>query len=128
MALTREHWIFIDTYIQTMDYAYAAEQMGGICKKEAVTAGLNLLGNKEIQEAIRLRRSELVDAMKAIPMNKEQVLATMMFQYQNANRMGKTKEAIEILSQIAQAQGIDMKTIQAEPVTLIINNLDENKI
>ena len=120
--------IFIDTYIQTMDYAYSAEQMGGISKKEAVTVGLNLLANKEIQDAIKLRRSELVDAMKAIPMNKEQVLATMMFQYQQANKQGKTKEAIDILSQIAQAQGIDMKTIQAEPVTLIINNLDEDKI
>lgn len=128
MALTKEHWVFIDTYIQTMDYAYAAEQMGGISKKEAVTVGLNLLSNKEIQDAIRLRRTELVDAMNAIPMNKEQVLATMMFQYQQANKQGKTKEAIDILSQIAQAQGIDMKTIQAEPITLIINNLDKDKI
>ena len=126
--LTKEHWIFIDTYIQTMDYAYAAEQMGGISKKEAVTVGLNLLGNSEIQDAIKLRRSELVDVMKSIPMSKEQVLATMMFQYQQANKQGKTKEAVDILSQIAQAQGIDMKTIQAEPITLIINNLDENKI
>ena len=126
--LTKEHWIFIDTYIQTMDYAYAAEQMGGISKKEAVTVGLNLLGNSEIQDAIRLRRSELVDVMKSIPMSKEQVLATMMFQYQQANKQGKTKEAVDILSQIAQAQGIDMKTIQAEPITLIINNLDEGKI
>ena len=126
--LTKEHWIFIDTYIQTMDYAYAAEQMGGISKKEAVTVGLNLLGNSEIQDAIRLRRSELVDVMKSIPMSKEQVLATMMFQYQQANKQGKTKEAVDILSQIAQAQGIDMKTIQAEPITLIINNLDKDKI
>lgn len=126
--LTKEHWIFIDTYIQTMDYAYAAEQMGGISKKEAVTAGLNLLANKEIQEAIKLRRTELVDALNAIPLSKEQVLATMMFQYQQANKQGKTKEAVEILGQIAQAQGIDMKTIQAEPITLIINNLDKDKI
>lgn len=128
MALTKEHWVFIDTYIQTMDYAYAAEQMGGISKKEAVTAGLNLLANKEIQEGIKLRRMELIDAMKAIPMNKEQVIATMMFQYQQANKQGKTKEAVEILSQIAQAQGIDMKSIQVEPIQLIINNLDKDKI
>ena len=126
--LTKEHWIFIDTYIQTMDYAYAAEQMGGISKKEAVTAGLNLLANSEIQDAIKLRRSELVDIMKSIPMSKEQVLATMMFQYQQANKQGKTKEAVDILGQIAQAQGIDMKTIQAEPIQLIINNLDKDKI
>lgn len=126
--LTKEHWIFIDTYIQTMDYAYAAEQMGGISKKEAVTVGLNLLGNSEIRDAIKLRRSELVDVMKSIPMSKEQVLATMMFQYQQANKQGKTKEAVDILSQIAMAQGIDMKTIQGEPITLIINNLDKDKI
>jgi phage terminase small subunit len=127
MALTKEHWIFIDNYIQTMDYAQAAKEMG-VPQKEAVTAGLNLIANKEIQEAIKLRRSELVEAMKAIPLNKEQILATMMFQYQSANKQGRTKEAVDILSQIAQAQGIDMKTIQAEPINLIINNLDENKI
>jgi len=128
MALTKEHWTFVDTYIQTMDYAYAAEQMGGVSKREAVTVGLNLLANKEIQEAIQKRRDEVVEVMKSIPMNKEQVLATMMFQYQQANKQGKTKEAVDILGQIALAQGIDMKTIQAEPIQLIINNLDENKI
>ncbi len=127
MALTKEHWIFIDNYIQTMDYAYSAKEMG-IPAKEAVTAGLNLLANKEIQDAIKLRRSELVDAMKALPLNKEQVLATMMFQYQKANKLDRTKEASDILSQIAQAQGIDMKSFSVEPITLVINNLDENKI
>lgn len=126
--LTKEHRIFIDKYIQTMDYAIAAQAMGGISQKEAVTVGLDLLSNKEIQEGIKQRRDEIVGVMKNIPMNKEQVLATMMFQYQEANRQGKTKEAVDILNQIAQAQGIDMKTIQAEPITLIINNLDKDKI
>ena len=111
MALTKEHWIFIDTYIQTLDYAYAARQMG-VNSKEAVTAGLNLIANKEIQDAIKLRRSELVEAMQAIPMSKEQILATMMFQYQQANAQQKTKEATEILAKIAEANGIDLKQIQ----------------
>jgi len=127
MALTKEHWIFIDNYIQTMDYADSAMKMG-VPAKEAVTAGLNLLANKEIQEAVKLRRTELVDAMKALPMNKEQVLATMMFQYQKANKLDRTKEANDILSQIAQAQGIDMKSISVEPIIFEIHNLDENKI
>lgn len=127
MALTKEHWIFIDNYIQTMDYADSAIKMG-VPAKEAVTAGLNLLANKEIQEAVKLRRTELVDAMKALPMNKEQVLATMMFQYQKANKLDRTKEANDILSQIAQAQGIDMKSISVEPIIFEIHNLDENKI
>ena len=100
MALTKEHWIFIDNYIQTLDYAEAAKQMG-IPAKEAVTAGLNLIANKEIQEAIKLRRQELIEAMQAIPMNKEQILATMMFQYQKANKLDRTKEATEILGKIA---------------------------
>lgn len=127
MALTKEHWIFIDTYIQTLDYAESAKAMG-VTAKEAVTAGLNLLANKEIQEAIKLRRGELIDAMKAIPMCKEQVLATMMFQYQKANKLDRTKEATEILSKIAEANGIDMKQIQVEPINLVINNLDESKL
>ena len=127
MTLKKEHWIFIDNYIQTMDYADSAMKMG-VPAKEAVTAGLNLLANKEIQEAIKLRRSELVDAMRAIPMNKEQILATMMFQYQRANKLERTKEANDILSQIAQAQGIDMKSISVEPIIFEIHNLDEDKI
>lgn len=127
MTLTKEHWIFIDNYIQTLDYSDAARKIG-VPAKESVTAGLNLIANKEIQEAIKLRRSELVEAMKAIPMNKEQILATMMFQYQQANAQNKTKEANEILIKIAEASGIDMKQIQVEPINLIINNLDEDKI
>ena len=86
MTLSKEHWIFIDNYIQTLDYAAAAREIG-VPNKEAPTAGLNLLANKEIQEAIKLRRSELIDAMQAIPMNKEQILATMMFQYQKAKQL-----------------------------------------
>lgn len=127
MALSKEHWIFIDNYIQTLDYAAAAREIG-VSNKEAPTAGLNLLANKEIQNAIKLRRSELIDAMQAIPMNKEQILATMMFQYQKANKLDRTKEATEILGKIAEANGIDLKQIQVEPINLIINNLDKDKI
>lgn len=128
MALSKEHWFFIDKYIQTMDYATAAREAFNISAKEAVTAGANLIINKEIQDAIILRRSELIEAMKAIPMSKEQILATMMFQYQQANAQGKTKEATDILAKIAEASGVDLKQIQVEPINLIINNLDENKI
>lgn len=127
MTLSKEHWIFIDNYIQTLDYAAAAREIG-VSNKEAPTAGLNLLANKEIQDAIKLRRSELIDAMQAIPMNKEQILATMMFQYQKANKLDRTKEATEILGKIAEANGIDLKQIQVEPINLIINNLDKDKI
>lgn len=127
MAITREHRIFIDKYIQTMDYSLSAREMG-VSAKEAPTAGLDLIRNPEIQEAIRIRRDELTQALNAVPITKEQILAIMMFQYQQANQQNKTKEAVEILSKIAEANGIDMDTIQAEPVNLIINNLDENKI
>lgn len=127
MTITKEHRVFIDAYIQTMDYAYAAKQMG-IPEKESVTAGLDLITNKEIQEAIEVRRKELDGAMRALPLTKEHLLATMMFQYQKANKLEKTKEATDILTQIAQAQGIDLKKMQVDPVNLIINNLDENKL
>jgi hypothetical protein len=42
--------------------------------------------------------------------------------------LDRTKEATEILSKIAEANGIDLKQIQVEPINLIINNLDEDKI
>lgn len=128
MTITKEHLRFIDTYIQTMDYARAAQAMGNISKVDAPSVGLDLISNVEIQDAIKKRREQLVDAMKAIPMSKEQILAVMMFQYQEANRQGKSKEATDILAQIAQAEGIDLKSIQVEPVKLVINNLDENKL
>ena len=126
--LSKEHWIFIDTYIRTMDFAVAAQQMGGVSQKEASTVGLDLIRNPEIQAGIKQRREDLINAMNAMPLSKEQILAIMMFQYQKANQANKSKEAVDILAQIAQAQGIDLKTIQAEPINLIINNLDKDKI
>ena len=52
----------------------------------------------------------------------------MMLQYEKANRLGKTKEAVEILTKVAEAQGVDIKTIKVDPIILQINNLDENKV
>ena len=52
----------------------------------------------------------------------------MMFQYEKANRFNKTKEAADILSRIAEVQGINLNDVKMEPVNLIINNLDSERI
>ena len=61
-------------------------------------------------------------------LDKNRLLTLMMLQYEKANRLGKTKEAVEILTKVAEAQGVDIKTIKVDPIILQINNLDENKV
>ena len=61
-------------------------------------------------------------------LDKNRLLTLMMLQYEKANRLGKTKEAVEILTKVAEDQGVDIKTIKVDPIILQINNLDENKV
>ena len=67
-------------------------------------------------------------AYSGMRLDKNRLLTLMMLQYEKANRLGKTKEAVEILTKVAEAQGVDIKTIKVDPIILQINNLDENKV
>lgn len=118
---------FIDAYLQT----YSIEQSAikaGYDKREAMTIGVDLLANKEIQEALKAREKDFDSIAQSSKLTPERLLNTMMFQYEKANRFGKTKEAVEILEKIAKWSGVNPEAMQINPVIIEINNLDESKI
>jgi len=121
------HKKFIDIYLQTNSVEQAA--MGiGVKKDDALKAGIDLLNNPEIQKALTVRAKEFETAYSTLKLTKERLINLMMTQYEKANRLGRTKEAVEILTKIAEAQGIDFKTLKLDPVNFIINNLSKDKI
>lgn len=120
------HERFIDYYLQTLSIEEAAKKAG--IDKDPLTAGINLLSNPEIQEAMAKRAKEFDEATSALKLTKERFISIMMFQYEKANRYNKTKEAADILSRIAEVQGINLNDVKMEPVNLIINNLDSERI
>ena len=120
------HERFIDYYLQTLSIEEAARKAG--INEDPLTAGINLLSSPEIQEAMAKRAKEFDEATSALKLTKERFISIMMFQYEKANRFNKTKEAADILSRIAEVQGINLSDIKIEPVNLIINNLDSERI
>ena len=120
------HERFIDYYLQTLSIEEAAKKAG--INEDPLTAGINLLSNPEIQAAMAKRAKEFHEATSALKLTKERFISIMMFQYEKANRFNKTKEAADILSRIAEVQGINLNDVKMEPVNLIINNLDSERI
>lgn len=121
------HKKFIDNFLQTYSIEEAARK-AGVPNKDALRAGIDMLNNKEIQEALKERSIEFDNATKVYQLSKERFVTILFNQYEKANRQGRTKEAVDILCRIAEAQGVDLKTIKIDPVNIVINNLDENKI
>ena len=52
----------------------------------------------------------------------------MVYQYNRANKYGKTKEAVEILEKIAKWNGVNPETVRTNPVIINISGVDEDKI
>ena len=121
------HKKFIDNFLQTYSIEESARK-AGIPNQEAMRAGIDMLNNPEIQEALQKRAVEFDNATKVYNLTKERFITILFNQYEKANKQGRTKEAVEILARIAEAQGVDLKTIKIDPVNIVINNLDENKI
>lgn len=118
---------FIDTYLQTYSIEKSAID-AGYDKRDAMSIGIDLLANEEIQNALKEREKvfeAIADCSKLTP---ERLINTMMFQYEKANRFGKTKEAVEILEKIAKWSGVNPEAMKVNPVVININNLDEDKI
>lgn len=121
------HKKFIDKFILTNSPEQAAN-LAGISQSEALTAGIEFLKNPEIREAIEKRKQDFDIAYSAIKIDKESLTRMLMYQYENANRQGKNKEATDILCRIGEINGISLDEVKIEPVVLEINNLDEGKI
>ena len=118
---------FIDNYLQTYSAEIAAIK-AGYPKEEALKIGLDLLSNSIIDDAIKVREKELESSSEMLKMSKERLLRSMYYIYNEALKKGRTNEAIGILEKIATWSGVKPDEVQLEPVQLIINNLNDNKI
>lgn len=118
---------FIDNYIQS----YAVEMSAikaGYPKEDALKIGLDLLSNSTIKQAIEERENALNQDAKSLKMNKEKLLRTMYFLYSQSVKDRQITQAVNILEKIATWSGVNPDEVQLDPVQLIINNLDENKV
>lgn len=118
---------FIDNYLQTRSIEQSAI-VAGYDKRNAMSIGIDLLANEEIQERLKEREKDFAIVAENSKLTPDRLLMTMMFQYEKANRYGKTKEAVEILEKIAKWSGINPEAMQINPINIEIYNLDEDKI
>lgn len=121
------HKKFIDNFLQTYSIEESARK-AGVPNQDALRAGIDMLNNPEIQQALQVRAFEFDNATKVYQLTKERLVAILFNQYEKANKQGRSKEAVEILCRIAEAQGLDLKTVKVDPVNLIIYNCDKDKI
>lgn len=127
MELDKQQLKFVDNYLQS----YAVETSAikaGYPKEDALKIGLDLLANKEIAHAIEEREKQLNINSEGLKMSKERLLRTMYFLYSQSVKDRQITQAMNILEKIASWNGIKPDEVQIDPVQLIINNLDENKI
>lgn len=118
---------FVDTYIQTYSAEISAIR-AGYPKENALKIGLDLLANEEIDKAVKERETQLTKSSEMLKMSKERLLRSMYYIYNESLKKGRTNEAIAILEKIATWSGVKPNEVQLDPVQLIINNLDENKL
>lgn len=118
---------FVDTYIQTYSAEISAIK-AGYPKENALKIGLDLLANEEIDKAVKERETQLTKSSEMLKMSKERLLRSMYYIYNESLKKGRTNEAIAILEKIATWSGVKPDEVQLDPVQLIINNLDENKL
>lgn len=125
--LTPEQELWIDVFIQT-SCPELASLKAGFPKKDALKVGLDLLSNDEIRLAIIARKEQLKNTYEIRKLDKYSLSNNMWFQYGQANKAGKTKEATEILEKIARWNGVEPDKIVTETHNLTFNNLDGDKI
>lgn len=125
--LDEQHKKFIDEYLHSYSIEGASIK-AGYDRQNALQIGMDLLTNPEIQEAIKERESALSKMSDTLKMTKERLLRTMYFQYEEASKRGRVTDAMNILEKIARWSGLNPDEIQVDPVTLIINNLDEGSL
>lgn len=118
---------FIDEYLQSYSIEGASIK-AGYKKEEALNIGIELLSNPVIQEALKEREEQFNQIAELSKLTPERLLNTMVYQYNRANKYGKTKEAVEILEKIAKWNGINPETVRTNPVIINISGVDGDKI
>lgn len=125
--LTEEQLTFIDEYLQSFSIEQASIK-AGFPKQEAMTIGVELLSNPDIQEELKKREAIFDKVAEINKITPQRLMNSMMFQYNKATKFGKTKEAVDILERIAKWSGLNPDTMQADQVIININNLSEENI
>lgn len=125
--LDTAHLKFIDFYLQSYSPELAAIK-AGYPKKEALSIGIDLLANDDISSAIKEREAQLDKAASNLKMTKEKLLRTLYYQYSQAVKFNKTTDALNILERLAKWSGLQPDEMVINPVNLVINNVDEDKI
>lgn len=127
MELNEQQKRFIDEYLQSYSIEGASVK-AGFKKEEALNVGIELLANPVIQEALKEREEQFNKIAELSKLTPERLLNTMVYQYNKANKYGKTKEAVEILEKIAKWNGINPESMRTNPVIINISGIDEEKI
>jgi phage terminase small subunit len=127
MSLDENQKRFVAEYTQSHSLEGSAIK-AGYPKDKALQIAIDLLSTDEIANAMQIEDAKLQKVVQATKMTKEKLIQAMYFQYEKANRLGRTKEAIDVLEKIARWQGVEPDKIKDEPVKFVINNLDKDKI
>ena len=117
---------FIDRYLTTLNPKVSAMD-AGYDRKSANQIGLKLLSDKDIQEAIQERRSELNSLIDNIQFEKEDLLRIYWDMFNDAKVKGKLADARGILADIARYNGVNPDEVKKE-IAILNFNLDKDKI
>lgn len=118
---------FVDQYLITFNIEGSAIS-AGYPRDNALSIGIDLLNNDVIQKALKEREKALENIQFAMKLDKNKLLTTMYFQYNQAMKRQDIKTATYILEKIAGWCGLKPDEVTVAPANLIINNLDESKI
>lgn len=126
IELEENYQKFIDKYLTTLDPTAAAID-GGFDRKSAHKIGLDILSNKDIQEAIKERRVELNAMVDDIEFDKQDLMRIYWDMFNDAKKKGKLADARAILNDIAKYNGVSPDEIKKE-IAVLQFNLDGDKI
>ena len=118
---------FVDIYLQTYNIAGSAKE-AGYPYEEALSIGIDLLSNEIVKEYLKEREAQFDSISDVIKMDKNKLIRTMYYQYQQATARRDIRTATDILEKIARWSGVNPDEVVMDPVVLNINNVDEDKI
>lgn len=118
---------FVDVYLQTYNIVGSAKE-AGYPRDEALAIGIDLLSNEVVKEYLKQREAQFDSISDVIKMDKNKLIRTMYYQYQQATARRDIRTATDILEKIARWSGVNPDEVVMDPVVLNINNVDEGKI
>ena len=127
MELDEKQKKFVDLYLQTYNIEGSAKG-AGYPYDEALSIGIDLLSNEIVRDYLKKREEQFDNISDVLKMDKNKLIRTMYYQYQQATARRDIKTATDILEKIARWSGVNPDEVVMDPVVLNINNVDESKI